>query len=61
MRPRLDGISDNELLIEKIRLKLKKVGKTTKQIRYDINQNLYDYILEVMNRLKGLGLVDSVR
>ena len=52
--------SDHELLTAKFRLKLKKVGKTTRQIRYDLNQNPYDYIVEVMNRFKGLGLVDSV-
>ena len=39
---------------------MKKVGKTTRPFRYDLNQNPYDYIVEVMNRFKGLGLVDSV-
>ena len=45
--------SDCELLIAKFRLKWKKVGKTTKPIRYDLNQILYDYTVEVTNRFKG--------
>ena len=45
--------SDHELLIAKLRLKLKKVGKTTKPFRYDLNQILYDYTLEMTNRFKG--------
>ena len=52
--------SDYELLIAKFRLKLKKVGKTTRPIRYDLNQIPYDYTMEVTNRFKGLGLVDRV-
>ena len=52
--------SDHELLIAKFRLKLKKVGKTTRQIRYDLNQILYDYTVEVRNRFKGLNLRDTV-
>ena len=48
------------LLIAKFRLKLKKVGKTTRPFRYDLNQIPYDYTVEVMNRLKGLDLVDRV-
>ena len=43
-----------------VRLKLKKVEKTTRTFRYDLNQTPYDYIVEVMNRLKGLNLVDRV-
>ena len=43
-----------------VRLKLKKVGKTTRTLRYDLNQIPYDYIVDVMNRLKGLNLVDRV-
>ena len=43
-----------------VRLKLMKVGKTTRTLRYDLNQIPYDYIVEVMNRLKGLNLVDRV-
>ena len=52
--------SDHELLIAKFRLKLKKVGKTTRQIRYDLNQILYDYTVERINRFKGLDLIDRV-
>ena len=47
-----DCSSDHELLIAKFRLKLKKVGKTTKSFRYDLNQIPYDYIVEVRNRLR---------
>ena len=46
--------SDHELLIAKFRLKLKKVGKTTRPFRYDLNQIPYDYTVEVTNRFKGL-------
>ena len=49
--------SDHELLIAKFRLKLKKVGKTTRQFRYDLNQIHYDYTQEVRNRLKGLDVI----
>ena len=52
--------SDHELLIAKFRLKLKKVGKTTRLFRYDLNQILYDYTVEVTNRFKGLDLIDRV-
>ena len=52
--------SDHELLIAKFRLKLKKVGKTTRPFRYDLNQIPYDYIVEVTNRFKGLDLIDRV-
>ena len=51
-RPGTDCGSDHELLIAKFRLKLKKVGKTTRQFRYELNQIPYDYIVEVMNRVK---------
>ena len=44
--------SDHELLIAKFRLKLKKVGKTTRPFRYDLNQIPYDYTVEVRNRLR---------
>ena len=57
-RPGADCGSDHELLIAKFRLKLKKVGKTTRSFRYDQNQNLYDYTVEVRNRFKGLYLID---
>ena len=46
--------SDHELLIAKFRLKLKKVGKTTRPFRYDLNQIPYDYTVEVRNRVKGI-------
>ena len=52
--------SDHELLIAKFRLKLKKVGKTSRPFRYDLNQILYDYTVEVKNRFKGLDLNDRV-
>ena len=52
--------SDHELLIAKFRLELKKVGKTTRPLRYDLNQISYDYTVEVTNRFKGLDLVDRV-
>ena len=52
--------SDHELLIAKIRLKLKKVGKTTRPFRYDLSQIPYDYTVEVRNRFKGLDLIDRV-
>ena len=51
---------DHELLIAKFRLKLKKVGKTTRPFRYDLNQIHYDYTVEVRNRFKGLDLIDRV-
>ena len=52
--------SDNGLLIPKFRLKLKKVGKTTRPFRYDLNQIPYNYRVEVTNRFKGLDLIDRV-
>ena len=52
--------SDHELLITKFRLKLRKVGKTTRSFRYDLNQIPYDYTVEVRNRFKGLDLIDRV-
>ena len=52
--------SDHELLIAKFRLKLKKVGKTTRQFRYDLDQIRYDYTMEVTTRFKGLDLIDRV-
>ena len=51
---------DHELRIAKFRLKLKKVGKTTRPFRYDLNQIPYDYTVEVINRFKGLDLIDRV-
>ena len=52
--------SDHELLIAKSRLKLKKVGKTTRPFRYDLNQIPYNYTVKVTNRFKGLDLIDRV-
>ena len=52
--------SDHELLMAKFRIKLKKVGKTTRPFKYDLNQIPYDYTVEVRNRLKGLDLIDKV-
>ena len=52
--------SDHELLIAKFRLKLKKVGKTTRPFRYGLNQILYDYTVKVTNRFEGLGQKDRV-
>ena len=59
-RPGADCGSDHELLIAKFRLKLKKVGKTPRPFRYDLNQIPYDYTLEVRNRFKGRDLIDRV-
>ena len=59
-RPGADCGSDHELLIDKFRLKLKKVGKTTRLFRYDLNQIPYDYKVEVRNRFKGLDLINRV-
>ena len=52
--------SDHELFIAKLRLKLKKVGKTARPFRYDLNQIPYDYTVEVRNGFKGLDLIDRV-
>ena len=57
-RPGADCGSDHELLITKFRLKLKKVGKTARPFRYDLNQ--IPYTVEVRNRFKGLDLIDRV-
>ena len=59
-KPGADCGSDHELLVAKFRFKLKKVGKTTKPFRYDLNQIPYNYTVEVTNRLKGLDLIDRV-
>ena len=53
--------SDHELLIAKFRLKLKKVGKTTRPFRYDLYQIPYDYTVEMTNRFKGLGLIECLK
>ena len=52
--------SDHEIYIAKFRLKLRKVGKTTRPFRYDQNQIPYNYTVEVTNRFKGLDLIDRV-
>ena len=57
-RPGADCGSDHELLIAELRLKLKKLGKTTRPFRHDLNQISYDYTVEVTNRFKGLDLID---
>ena len=57
-RPGDDCVSDHALLTVKFRLKLKKVGKTTRPLRYDLNQILYDYTVKMTNRFKGLDLVE---
>ena len=57
-RPGANCGSDHELVIAKFRLKLKKVGKTTRPFRYDLNQILYNYTEEVTNRFQGLDLID---
>ena len=59
-RPGADCASDHELLITKFRLKLKKVGKTARPFRYDLNKIPYDYTVEVKNRFNGLDLIDRV-
>ena len=60
IRPRADCGSDHELLIEKFRLKLKKVWKTTGPFRYELNQISFDYTVEMKNRFKGFDLVERV-
>ena len=59
-RPGVDCGSDHELLIAKFRLKLKKVGKTTRPFWYDLNQIPYNYTVEVTNRFIGLDLIHRV-
>ena len=59
-RPGADCGSDHELLITKFRLKLKKVRKTARPFRYDLNQIPYDYTVEVTNIFKGFNLIDRV-
>ena len=59
-RPGADCGSDHEIFIAKFRLKLKKLGNTTRSFRYDLNQILYNYTVEVTDRFKGLDLIDRV-
>ena len=54
-------VAGDEHLIAKFRLKLKKVGETTRPFRYDLNQIPYDYTVEVRNRFKRLNLIDRDR
>ena len=55
-----DWGSDHELLSAKFRLKLKKVGKTTRPLKYDLNEIPYDYTVKVTNRFKGLYLIECL-
>ena len=57
----MDYGSDHELLIAKFRLKLRKVEKTTRPFRYDLNQIPYNYTVEVKNRFKGLDLIEFLK
>ena len=59
-RPGADYGSYHELIIAKFRLKLKKVGKATRPFRYDLNQILYDYTVDVRKRFKGLDLIERM-
>ena len=60
-RPGVDCGSDCEFLIAKFSLKLKKVGKTTRPFRCDLNKIPYDYIVEMTNRFKGLDLIEYLK
>ena len=60
-RLRADSGSNYKLLIAKTRLKLKKIGKTTRPFRYDLNQITDDYTVEVTNRFKGLDLIECLK
>ena len=59
-RPEAECNTEHELLIAKFKLNLKKVGKTTRPFRYDLNQIPYDYTVEVTNRFKGLDLIECL-
>ena len=59
-RPGADCGSDHELHIAKFRLKLKKVGKTTRSFKYDLSQIPYNYTVEATNRFKGLDLIECL-
>ena len=61
IRPEADCGSDHELITEKFRIKLKKVGKTTRPFGYDLNQIPYGYTVEVTNAFKGLDLIDCLK
>ena len=60
-RPGVDHGSDHELLIAKLGLTLKKVGKTTRPFSYDLKQISYDYTVEVTNRFKGFDLIEYLK
>ena len=60
-RPGTDCGSDHELLIAKFRLKLKKVGKTTRPFRYGLNKIPYNYTVRVTNKFKGLDLIEPLK
>ena len=60
-RPGADCGSDHELIIAKFRLKLKKVGKTTRPFRYDLNHIPYVYTVALTNIFKGLDLIDCLK
>ena len=60
-RPRTDSGSGHQLLIAKFRLKLKKVGETTRPFKCNLNQVHYDYTVEVTNRFKGLDLIECLK
>ena len=60
-RPGADCGSDHELHIANFRLKLKKVGKTTRPLRYDLNQIPYNYTVEVTNKCKGVDLIECLK
>ena len=59
--PGTDCGSDHELLTTKFRLKFRKVGKTTRPFKYDISRMPYDYTVEVLNRFKGLDLIECLK
>ena len=61
MKPGADCGSDHELLTAKFRLRLKEVGKTTRQFRYHLNQIPYDHTVEVTNRFKGLDPTECLK
>ena len=60
-RPGADYGSDHELLIAKFRLKLKKVGKTSRPFMYDLIKISYNYTVEVRNGFKGLDLIECLK
>ena len=61
IRPGADCGSDHEFLIAKFRLKLKKIGETTRPFRHDLNQISYDYTMEVTNTFKALDLIECLK